>query len=100
MRNDWSVSYLAEYISSLDADTFYYDPIDPYIQMINSFLYHDLVASYTFDSFGSTTQLSGGITNIGDEEPPYIEQGFNATTDPSTYRMFGRGWYLRLKWSY
>jgi len=100
MLNDLSVSYMAEYISGLDADTFYNDPIDPYIQKIDSYLYHDLVASYTFDSWGTTTQISGGVTNITDEEPPFIEVGFNATTDPAIYRMFGRGWYLRLKWSY
>ena len=107
MLNDLSISYLAEYISSLDADTFCncFDGNTPamdgtYIQKIDSYLYHDLVASYTFESFGSTTQISGGVTNITDEEPPFIEGGFNATTDPAIYRMFGRGWYLRLKWSY
>jgi outer membrane receptor protein involved in Fe transport len=98
--NDWSVSALVEYISSLDADTFYNSPIDPYIQKIDAYTYFDLIGSYTFESFGSTTQIAGGITNITDEEPPFIEVGFNATTDPAIYRMFGRGWYLRLKWSY
>lgn len=98
--NDLSVSYLAEYISSIDADTYLNSPVDPYIQKIDSFLYHDLVGTYTFDSFGSSTQLTAGITNLSDEAPPFIEQGFNATTDPATYRIFGRGYFLRLKWSY
>ena len=31
---------------------------------------------------------------------PYIEVGFNATTDPSTYRMFGRGYYVKLTHSF
>ena len=100
MLGDWSVSYLAEYISSLDADTFLNSPVDPYIQKIDSLLYHDLIGSYTWNAFGSSTQFTAGITNITDEEPPFIEVGFNATTDPSVYRMFGRGYYLRLQWAF
>ena len=34
------------------------------------------------------------------EPPPYIEAGYNATTDPTTYRLFGRGYYLRLSWKF
>jgi len=104
-RNDLAVSWRMEYISALDADTFCNcgdgnQPDGTYIQKIDSQLYNDLVVNYTFDTWGSTTTLSGGITNIFDKAPPYIETGFNGTTDPSTYRMFGRGWYLRLKWAY
>ncbi|WP_167854875.1 TonB-dependent receptor domain-containing protein [Mangrovimicrobium sediminis] len=103
MWNGLTVSYLGEYISELDADTFCNcdsdgDPSNnkadgSYIQDVDAVLYHDLVANYTFD-FG--LGITAGVTNITDEEPPYIEIGFNATTDPSTYRLFGRGYYLRL----
>ena len=67
-------------------------------QKIDSLLYHDFLASYDFAKTG--TKISGGITNITDEEPPFIEIGFNATTDPATYRMFGRGYYLRISQSF
>ena len=97
-RGDLSVSYLGEYIGSLDADTFCNcgpgsDPL--YIQSIDSFLYHDLVASYHVTQ--TNTRITASITNITDEEPPFIEVGFNATTDPATYRMFGRGYWVRLE---
>lgn len=100
--NDLMVAYQGEYISSLDADTFCNcgdgnRPDGSYIQSIGSQLYHDIVASY---DFGQGTSIAGGLTNITDEEPPFIEVGFNATTDPSTYRMFGRGYYLRLTHSF
>lgn len=102
MWNDLTVGYLGEFISALDADTFCNcgagnQPDGSYIQSIDSFLYHDLVFSYDAP-YGVT--LSGGITNLTDEAPPYIEVGFNATTDPSTYRLFGRGYYLRAGWKY
>jgi outer membrane receptor protein involved in Fe transport len=105
MRGDFSVSYLAEYISGLDADTFCNCGVGntpaqdgTYIQDIDSFLYHDLIATYAFSSYG--LELTAGITNIGDKAPPFIDTGFNATTDPATYRMFGRGYYLRFQWKY
>lgn len=103
-RNNFSVGYLGEFISELDADTFCNcdsdgDPSNNlpdgrYIQKIDSQLYHDLVATYTFQDWG--THIAAGVTNLTDEEPPYIDTGFNANTDPSTYRLFGRGYYVRL----
>jgi outer membrane receptor protein involved in Fe transport len=106
--NDFSVGWLMEYIGALDADTFCNcdsdgDPSNNlpdgrYIQDIDSFLYHDLVASWAWGA--ANTTVSAGLTNITDEAPPFIEMGFNATTDPSTYRLFGRGYYLRLSWKF
>lgn len=96
MLNDLSVGYLGEYISSVDSDTFFFG--SDYIQKIDSFLYHDVVASYSFGGLGLT--LSGGVTNLTDEAPPYIDIGFNAKTDPSTYRLFGRGYYVRASWKF
>jgi iron complex outermembrane receptor protein len=97
-----------EYIGALDADTWCNcdsdgDPSNNlpdgrYIQDIDSFLYHDLVASWAWGA--ANTTVSAGLTNITDEAPPFIEMGFNATTDPSTYRLFGRGYYLRLSWKF
>jgi iron complex outermembrane recepter protein len=105
-RGDFSVGYLGEFISSVDADTFCNcgpgaaaSPDGKYIQKIGSQLYHDLAATYTFNwdsRLPGRTRLAAGITNFTNEEPPFIEIGFNATTDPSTYRMFGRGYYFRL----
>jgi len=96
--NDFSVGYMGEYISSmttLDAGF-----IGDYEYTIDSQLYHDLVGSYTFALSNSTLMLSGGITNLTDEPPPYIDLGFNGKTDVATYRLFGTGYYLRLQWSF
>jgi len=101
--NDLSLGYLGEYISDLDADTFCNcgagnQPDGTYIQAIDDQLYHDLVATYTFGEWGVT--LTGGVTNLTDEPPPFIEVGFNASTDPATYRQFGRGYYVRAQWKF
>jgi outer membrane receptor protein involved in Fe transport len=105
LLGDLSLSYIGQYIGSLDADTFCNcdsdldpsnnEPDGTYIQEIDDVLYHDLVASYEFTQ--TNTRVTASITNITDEPPPYIEVGFNATTDPSTYRLFGRGYWVRLE---
>jgi hypothetical protein len=97
------VGYLGEYISALEADTFCNcgdgnRPDGTYIQSVDSLLYHDIVVDYTFDATG--TNIAAGFTNVTDEEPPYIDTGFNANTDPATYRLFGRGYYIRLTQSF
>lgn len=102
-RNGLSVGYFGEFVDGLDADTFCNcfagnavdkDGNTVYIQTIDSVLYHDIVVNYTFESTG--TNIAAGFTNITDEEPPYIDTGFNANTDPATYRLFGRGYYVRV----
>ena len=96
--NGLTVTYLAEWVGGMDADTFCNcgagnRPDGSYVQEIDSEIYHDLIASYQVND---NMTISGGITNITDEAPPFIEVGFNGGTDPATYREFGRGMYLRL----
>jgi hypothetical protein len=108
MRDGFSVGYLGEYISALDADTFCNcdsdgdpsnnGPNGEYIQAVDSLLYHDIVVDYTFEETG--TNIAAGFTNLTDEEPPYMDTGFNANTDPATYRLFGRGYYIRVTQSF
>jgi len=93
-RGDWTVSYLGEYVGELEADVSFFAT---YKQDVDDQLYHDLTVIYQLGDTGF--RFSGGITNITDEEPPYIDFGFNASTDPSTYRLFGRGYYARVTWS-
>ena len=94
-KNDFSIRYLGEYISAVTANVSF---ISDYTQDIDAQLYHDLIIGYDVQSTG--TRLSAGITNFTDEEPPYIDIGFNASTDPSTYRLFGRGYYVRISQSF
>lgn len=90
--NSLRISWLGEYIGKLESPAAIFGDYD---QNIDSQLYHDLVVDYNFDRTGTT--ISAGITNVTDEAPPYMDLGFNAKTDPSTYRMFGQGYYIRIK---
>ncbi|MBL4630056.1 MAG: TonB-dependent receptor [Paraglaciecola sp.] len=100
-KGDWSVSYLGEYISGLESGTgFDFPDVNEadglYKQQIPSQFYSDIVGSFTYDNI----VISAGITNVTNEAPPYIDTGSNAKTDPATYRLFGQGYYVRLKWSF
>ncbi|GHA11348.1 TonB-dependent receptor [Arenicella chitinivorans] len=102
-RNDLSIGWLGEYIGKLEADTncncgVGNRPDGSYVQDIDAQMYHDLVVNYTVGDTGLS--VAGGVTNLTDEEPPYIDSGFNGNTDPATYRLFGRGYYLRLNWKF
>jgi len=116
-QGDWSASYSIDFIGSVVANYSFLgyagqvpgQPLintltgefildnegniqNPDVQSIDSQLYHDVVVNYTVTE---GAQVSFGITNLTDEAPPFIDSGFNASTDPGTYRLFGRGLYLR-----
>lgn len=55
--------------------------------------YWDVTGSYN-TPWG--TQITGGLTNIFNERPPFITNAFNANTDVDTFRMLGRSWFVRL----
>jgi iron complex outermembrane receptor protein len=95
--NDWSIHYLAEYISGQKGEAFF---IPGYFQQIPSLLYHDIVASYTFDGFGGNAKITAGVTNLTNEAPPFADLAANSKTDVSTYRLFGIGYYLRIQFDF
>lgn len=91
------VTYLGEYISGMEADTTFSFLTD-YVQDLDDEMYHDLIVDYQMGE-DRNGLISVGITNFTDEAPPYIDTGFNANTDPSTFRLFGRSYFVRLKYS-
>ncbi len=90
-QGNWSASYHIDYYSGIDAE---YNFVDG-IQKVPSQVYNDITASYAIPWYEST--LTAGITNLFDKAPPYIDAGFNGSTDPTTYRMFGRSFFVRWK---
>jgi len=61
----------------------------------------DVFASYTLRNWAAgTTALVVGVTNLTDEQPPFIANAFAANSDPSTYDYVGRFIYTRLTHSF
>ena len=89
-----------EIVSIDPADTYWGVPIADraYSGTTDKVYYFDLVGRYTVPGWG--TQITAGITNLTDESLPFINQGFNATTDEDTFRAFGRSWFVNFKHSF
>lgn len=114
---DWGVSLSMEFIdgvtecgSPFAAYLGIWCPDDPqvfndpalqervWVNTIKDMYYFDLVGRYTVPGWG--TEISAGILNLTDEELPFLNQGFNATTDEDTYRAAGRSWFINVKHSF
>lgn len=104
VMNNWTANYAVEWIDGVDYEANFFeggfeniDGNDKYVfgEIIGvpSQIYHDVTVAY---DFAQGSRVSVGITNLFDKAPPFIDAGFNASTDPSTYRLFGRTAFLRL----
>ncbi len=93
---DFSITYSTEYISSIESPYFLSEEDEngnTSKQNIDSQLYHDITGSYIFPT---NTKITLGLTNIADKKAPYIDSAFNARTIPETYRVNGRGAFVRI----
>jgi outer membrane receptor protein involved in Fe transport len=94
----WTASYAAEYIGSYSEYVEPWPPFgiefEPFDRRVDPVLYHDIEAGFKFDS-GVTVRAV--ITNVTDEDPPYLNIA-PANTDASTYRLLGRSYFLELRY--
>jgi outer membrane receptor protein involved in Fe transport len=93
----WTASYAAEYIGSYSERVEpypFYIQFEPFDRRVDPVLYHDIEAGFSFD-FPVT--LRAGITNVTDEDPPYLNTT-PANTDVTTYRLLGRSYFLELRY--
>jgi len=88
---DWTVNYSLDHYSSLTADLQFFDGT----QNIPSQSYSDIAVTYAVPWQESSVTV--GINNALDKDPPFIESGFTGGTEPATYRVFGRTWFVRWK---
>jgi outer membrane receptor protein involved in Fe transport len=99
---DWTINYGLDFYSDLDVDLTFFDARDliengggseVVTQHIGSQSYSDLAISYAVP--WQETTITVGINNLFDRAPPFIETGFTGSTEPATYRVFGRTWFVR-----
>ena len=94
----WMASYAAEYIGSYSERVEPWPPFgidfEPFDRRVDPVLYHDIEAGFKFDS-GVTVRAA--ITNVTDEDPPYLNIA-PANTDAATYRLLGRSYFLELRY--
>ncbi|WP_108946146.1 TonB-dependent receptor [Shewanella halifaxensis] len=90
--NDWSATYEARYIDGMDSFACKDDPSECYAPSVDAVVYHDLSATYDLTD---TVRLSGGVNNLFDEQPPYYSGNNDSNTDPYTYDVLGRYFFVR-----
>jgi iron complex outermembrane recepter protein len=107
----WLASYSAEYIGSFTQEVHsigdyfelgpfgdrFSEPFEPYTRRVESVLYHDLEGRYEFRN-GITVRAA--ITNVTDEDPPFVNLASIPNTDAGTYRLLGRSYFLELRYQF
>ncbi|MBL4772611.1 MAG: TonB-dependent receptor [Alcanivoracaceae bacterium] len=88
---DWGVNYGLDFLSHLTADLQLFDT-SVATQRIPSQSYSDIAVTYALP--WQKTKITVGINNIFNQAPPFIDSA-NIGTQPSTYRVFGRTWFMR-----
>jgi outer membrane receptor protein involved in Fe transport len=92
-----NVSYTNRYIHGTtdEVDDFWTD--GPVYSEIPDVMYHDIRVSYATDTMGT---VALGITNVSDEEVPFVPSAFNANTDQENYDLFGPVISLRYNYTF
>lgn len=91
-KDDFSVSLRWQYIDS--AVDLAATEANRYIPGVDAYNYFFLNGSYQVND---TIQVYGGIDNLTDEAPPVYTRGFQYNTDPSTYDVIGRYYYVGVR---
>ncbi|MGQ4277143.1 TonB-dependent receptor [Pseudidiomarina sp. E22-M8] len=93
-RDDWRVHYNVQYIGG--ADDINASPSD-IGDHAPSVFYHNVQGTYFVNTNLSVT---GGVNNLLDKEPPFIQSWTDANTDTMTYNLLGRQLYLKVRYSF
>ena len=96
-RGPWLASSAAEDFGSITESVVDFPPFDiffdPYTRTAASTLYHDIAGGYEFPT---ALTLGAAISNVTDEEPPFVNSGVPENTDAATYRLLGRTYLFKL----
>ena len=65
--------------------------------------YFDLTLGYDFEAASNALaglRIRGGITNLSDEDPIVYPSQQQANTDPASYDVLGRRWFVNLTYTF
>jgi outer membrane receptor protein involved in Fe transport len=92
--------YNLRYIDGMDVvnnDAILSSPATGVAPTVDTYIYHDLSAR---SKINDTFTLVAGVNNIGDKQPPIYttdaQAGIQSNTDPSTYDVLGRRYFLNI----
>lgn len=92
IAESWRAGYEIRYISEMDSFSCLDAPSECYAPTVDSMIYHDVTASYYLNDM---VTFSGGINNLLDEDAPYYSGNNDSNTDPYTYDVLGRYFFVK-----
>lgn len=60
------------------------------VPVVDAYLYHNVRAGYTWDRY----EISGGVRNLFDKQAPRLSSPIEGNTDPNTYDVIGRYFFM------
>jgi iron complex outermembrane recepter protein len=91
-RNGWHASYGIQVIG--DYTECGAGPNEDLCHRVAGVVYQDISGGF---SWGSRIALGAGISNLTNRYPPFVNNSGNANTDPATYRLLGRTFFVDLR---
>lgn len=93
-RELWGASYHISYIGDADSQ---FQRIGATAPGVDSVTYHSLAGSFRI---GDNLVLRGGVNNLFDKDPPYYTDAIDQNTDPFTYDLIGRRYFMKATYTF
>lgn len=93
-REAWGASYQVSYIGAADSQ---FQRIGATAPGVDSVTYHSLEGRFRI---GDNLVLRGGVNNLFDKDPPYYTDAIDQNTDPFTYDLIGRRYFMKATYTF
>lgn len=95
--DNWDANYELRYISEVDSFACKSAPEKCYAPKVDAVTYHDVSGSYYLND---NLTLTGGINNLFDKQAPYYTGNNDSNTDPYTYDVLGRYFFVKANYKF
>ncbi len=95
--DNWDANYELRYISEVDSFACKSAPEKCYASKVDAVTYHDVSGSYYLND---NLTLTGGINNLFDKQAPYYTGNNDSNTDPYTYDVLGRYFFVKANYKF
>jgi iron complex outermembrane receptor protein len=93
-RDAWGISYQVSYIGDAESQ---FQRIGATSPSVGSVVYHSIEHSHRLTD---SLLLRVGVNNLFDEDPPYYTDPIDQNTDPFTYDLLGRRYFLKATYTF
>jgi iron complex outermembrane receptor protein len=93
-REGWGASYHISYIGDAESQ---FQRIGATSPRVGSVAYHSVEGSFQLTD---NLVLRGGVNNLFDKDPPYYTDPIDQNTDPFTYDLLGRRYFMKATYTF